>query len=242
MADITLYQFAPDEGAESASPFCVKVHRSLGLKGLSYNVRNVLSPKELSRLNPEHKKLPALEIDGTIIVDSTKIIEFLDEKYSETRIYRDDQPWFVSMVEDWADTSLYWFAVYYRWQVSEHFEPFAERAFAKLPVPLKWFVPGVVRKKTLKSLHAQGIGRFSESEVHEQLREHLAWLNDLLGEHEWMSGTEIGAADLAVFPLVRQFALPCMPRCRSLVLEHERLNTWLRAVDAKTSTEHTVSV
>ena len=63
-----------------------------------------------------------------------------------------------------------------------------------------------------------------------------------LGEHEWMSGSEIGAADLAIFPLVRQSALATMPQCRPLVLKHERLNTWLKAVDAKTSTEHTAAV
>ena len=242
MPEITLYQFAADDGTESASPFCVKVHRALGLKGLSYKVRNVFSPKELSRLNPDHKKLPVLEVDGERIIDSTEIIKYLDANYSENQILGDDQPWFVGVLEDWADASLYWFAVYYRWQVLENFEPFSKRAFAKLPAALRWFVPGLVRKKTLKSLHAQGIGRFSESEVREQLRGHLAHLDRLLGEHEWMSGTKIGAADLAVFPLVRQFALASMPQCRPLVLEHERLNSWLKAVDAKTSTEHTVAV
>tara|TARA_R110002096_G_scaffold44524_3_gene119710 strand:- start:16502 stop:17233 length:732 start_codon:yes stop_codon:yes gene_type:complete len=242
MPEITLYQFAADAGTESASPFCVKVHRALGLKGLEYKVRNVFSPKELSRINPEHKKLPVLGVGSEFIVDSTEIIKYLDANYSENQILRESDPWFVAMLEDWADVSLYWFAVYYRWQVSEHFDPFAKRAFAKLPLPLRWVIPGVVRKKTLKSLHAQGIGRFSESEIREQLRGHLAHLDRLVSEHEWMSGSEIGVADLAIFPLVRQFSLEAMPLCRPLVLEFERLHAWLKAVDAKTSTEHTVAV
>ncbi len=242
MAEITLHQFAPDLGSESASPFCVKVHRALGGKGVDYNVRNVFSPKELARLNPEHKKLPVLEVGGRFIPDSTEIIAYLDENYSDNPIVREDEPWFVHALEDWADASLYWFAVYYRWQVMENFVPFSERAFAKLPAALRWFVPGLVRKKTVKSLHAQGIGRFSEPEVREQLRGHLNMLNRQLEAHEWMSGTQIGAADLAIFPLVRQFALATMPQSKPLVQAHERLTTWLHAVDAKTASANSIAV
>ncbi len=242
MADITLHQFAPDTGSESASPFCVKVHRALGLKGVSYKVRNVFSPKELARLNPEHKKLPVLEVDGTYVPDSTSIIAYLDQNYSENPIVREDDPWFVHALEDWADASLYWYAVYYRWQVLENFTPFSERAFAKLPSALRWFVPGLVRKKTMKSLHAQGIGRFSEPEVREQLRGHLAMLNGQLESHAWMSGSQIGAADLAIFPLVRQFALATTPQSMPLVKAHDRVVEWLRAVDEKTRSANTVAL
>ncbi|MCP4443964.1 MAG: glutathione S-transferase family protein [Myxococcales bacterium] len=242
MADITLHQFSKDPGTESASPFCVKAHRALGFKGLPYRVKNVGSPGELKRLNPEHRKLPVLEHDGTLIADSRKILAFLDRNYSNDPIWSDDTPWFSTLLEGWADKSLYWYAVYYRWQVTENFDPFAKRTFGKLPPPLRWFVPGLARKQALKQLHGQGLGRYGEPEVREQLALHLAMLDSVLAENDWMSGAQIGAADLSIFPLVRQFALATMPQCTPLVEAHPRLHTWLEAVDAKTQSEHTIAV
>lgn len=242
MAEITLHQFAPDLGAESASPFCVKVHRALGLKGVDYKVRAVGSPGDIKRVNPERRKLPVLEVDGTYIADSTKILKYLDQKYPENPIWTDEQPWFSAMLEDWADESLYWFAVYYRWQIKVNFDAFAKRAFAKMPAPLRLFVPGLIQKQTIKQLHAQGIGRYSEGEVRQQLAGHLERLSAVLAENAWMSGKHIGAADLAVFPIVRQIALPSSPETQGLVAEQTALVAWMKAVDEKTANEHTVPV
>jgi glutathione S-transferase len=70
MPEIVLYQFGPDLGVESGSPFCVKVHRGLALKGLDYRPRIVGSPGEMKRLNPGVSKVPVLEWDGEFVTDS----------------------------------------------------------------------------------------------------------------------------------------------------------------------------
>ena len=41
---ITLYQFPGNARTESISPFCVKAHRILRLKGLPYQVKNLVTP------------------------------------------------------------------------------------------------------------------------------------------------------------------------------------------------------
>ncbi len=242
MATLILHQFAKDIGTESASPFCVKVHRALGLKGVDYSVRTLGSPNDMKRLNPERRKLPVLEVDGTLIADSTRILEFLDENYTKSPLWSDEHSVYAAMLEDWADESLYWYAVYLRWQVDSNFTPFSKRAFAKMPSLLRMIVPGIIRKKVLASLHGQGIGRLPLEEVLTQLKQHLHRLNLIVQEQEWMSGGIIGAADIALFGLVRQFSLETMPQSQGLVTAQPQLVAWLKKVDERTRSEHTIAV
>ena len=78
MLDIKLHQLMPTRGMDSGSPFCVKVHRALAYKGLDYTPLNVNSPGELKALNPRRSKLPVLEYNGKLILDSTGHQEVYD--------------------------------------------------------------------------------------------------------------------------------------------------------------------
>ncbi len=74
MEAVTLYQF-------ELCPFCHKVKASLELKGIPFKKVEVnpINKKELPELEGnERKKVPVLEIDGTLVSDSTKILAHLE--------------------------------------------------------------------------------------------------------------------------------------------------------------------
>ncbi|MDH5491372.1 MAG: glutathione S-transferase family protein [Myxococcales bacterium] len=243
MPSILLHQFGPDLGVESASPFCVKVHRALGLKGLSYSVNTVGGPSEMKRINPEARKVPALAYEDEIITDSSRILSFIEARHPEPRLWPEDERERAQarLIEDWADESLYWFAVHMRWAIDSNFEPFRRRAFGQMPIPLRWFVPGLIRRQVRAQLEGQGIGRISSERVLELLGEHVATLTALLERQPFLAGETISAADLAVFGPLRAMAIrEASPEAAAIVRAHSALRDWLARVDRATQSEHTV--
>lgn len=243
MASIRLYQFAPDGGAESASPFCIKVQRALRLKGLAYEVKNV-GPPDVAKLNPEAKKLPVLEVDGRRIPDSSRILRVVDELAPSPSLYPDsaaDQA-LDHLLEDWADESLYWFGVHQRWVVDAHFSVFAAEAFGRLPPPLRWIVPPVARRNARAQVEKQGLGRQSNEAVLEQLRGHLAALDARLIGGGFLIDDAVRASDLAVFSPLRTLLSPYMPGPAELVRSYPALMAWLRRVDGVTKPDRAEAV
>lgn len=243
MAKIVLHQFNADPGVESGSPFCVKVHRMLVFKGLSYEPHDVGSPRELGRLNPGVRKVPVLEHDGELIADSSRIAAFLDERYP-------DRPLLPSgprarakcrLFEDWADESLYWFAVYQRWAVDGNFRPFAQRAFGSLPVPVRWIVPRVVRRQVRRDLRGQGLGRLPHEQLLGIFERHLVMLEALLDGRPYLDGDELTLADIAVFAPLRAASVATVPETAELTRRHPPIVEWLEGIDRATSGEHTVA-
>jgi glutathione S-transferase len=245
MTNITLYQFAPDEGVESGSPFCVKAHRLLAFKGLDYAVQNVGTPGELKRINPEASKVPVIDVDGTLVADSTRIAHFLEERHADPPLLPDDpgQAANCRLIEDWADESLYWFAVWIRWGHDGNFDAFRRRFFDRtLSIPLKWIVPRVARKQAQKQLRFQGLGRADDATILAMLDQHLQTLEDMLGASTYLVGDQPTLADIAVFGPLRQLAVGVMAESAQMIASRERLVTYLKDVDRQTTGEHTVAV
>lgn len=70
------------------SPCCFKVRMVLDEKGLEWRERYVMTPKfdhfqpDYVALNP-HSKVPALVDDGLVVIQSSNIAEYLDDRYPE---------------------------------------------------------------------------------------------------------------------------------------------------------------
>ncbi|MBI4954516.1 MAG: glutathione S-transferase family protein [Myxococcales bacterium] len=242
MPKIVLYQYAADVGVESGSPFCVKVHRLLGYKGLEYATHDVAGPGVMKRISPRTRKVPVLGYDDELVTDSSRIFAFVDARHPSPPLWPDDAVARARarLLEDWADESLYWFAVQQRWAVDTNFEPFRARAFGRMPAPLRWFVPGVIRRSVLGQLHGQGIGRLSAEQVLEGLDEHARMLDTLLEEGPFLAGRALTGADLAVFAPLRAVAVTeATPEAAAIVRKHPRLTAWLLRVDEATTSPHT---
>ena len=82
MARITLYQYPRAGRLESISPFCVKVHLALHLKGLTFEVKDLTGRGNVRRINPRGR-LPALDIDGTVVVDSSEILAEIEKGHPD---------------------------------------------------------------------------------------------------------------------------------------------------------------
>jgi len=243
VADIRLYQFAPDHGAESASSFCVKVQRALTLKGLDYEVENV-NPANLRKVNPQTGKLPVLELQGRRISDSSRILEALEQRAPSPALYPSQPPLqgLNHILEDWADESFYWFNVYYRWVVDEHFAPFAEQAFGRMPVPLKWIVPTIARRQARGQTESQGLGRLPREEVDRRLDEHLSALERRLSAGAFLVDDSIRSADIALFSVLRGLWSPYMTGPRPRITARATVLQWMQRVDAATRPERAEAV
>ena len=242
MAEIILYQYAGDTGVESASPFCVKVHRALALKGLTYEPKVVGNPSEMKRLNPGVLKVPVLGWDEELVQDSTRIMHFLDEKVPEPRLFPAEPQAHARtrLFEDWADEALYWFPVYLRWQVDSNYGPFAERAFGSMPIPLRWLLPKYIRRQVMSQLWGQGTGRLPIERVLSMFEDHLQMLENLLGNGNFLGGAHPDAADIAIFGPLRAMAVEVMPESAKVVHRFPTIVNWLDRVDNATTSDHTV--
>ncbi len=92
---ITLYQF-------KSCPFCSKVRALLNFSKTPYEVVEV-SPRGMKELEgiTDHKKVPVLKDDDKVIVESAKIIEYINQHYAKLPLTKDDTKW-----TDWVDNTL----------------------------------------------------------------------------------------------------------------------------------------
>jgi glutathione S-transferase len=191
---IVLHQWA-------ISPFCGKVRCVLEHKGLAYEVvdYNGLRARKAKGLTAVGK-LPVIDYGGERVQDSSEIARFLDEKHPDPPLFPADalgraQAHFW---EDWADESLYWFEIYFRFMYADARKQAVALLSAGRPrierALLGRVVPGMYRKKTA----AQGIGRMSAGEVEQRFAVHLDQLETILSARPWLVGDRRTIADIAV--------------------------------------------
>ena len=91
---ITLYQF-------QSCPFCSKVRALLTFIKQPFEVVEV-SPFGMKELKfTDHKKVPVLKDGEEVIVESAKIIEYINEKYAKFAVNEDNREW-----TNWVDQTL----------------------------------------------------------------------------------------------------------------------------------------
>lgn len=194
MPEIILHQW-------EISPFCGKVRRLLRHKGLAFEVLEYNGLKVLGagKLSPAGK-LPVLEYDGQLVQDSSRIAVFLEEKHPQPplipRSGRDAH--LAHVFEDWADESLYWYEVYFRFMWKEA----ADKAFSVIqqgrPAYEKPLIVASAIPLMRQKLRAQGLGKYDAETVTAQFLSHLAHLEGLLSEDAWLVGKHCTVADIAV--------------------------------------------
>ncbi len=100
---LELYQF-------ELSHYCEKVRFVLDYKGLPYRKVEVtpgLGQLDLYRLSGQ-RQVPVLKDGGTVIADSTAIVEYLEHEYSDRPVIPTDSPeqGLCLILEEWADASI----------------------------------------------------------------------------------------------------------------------------------------
>ena len=179
------------------SPFCMKVRAILDYKGVDYRAVNPLSARQ-RLLKRGTGKVPAIEIDGSFVTDSTDIAHTLDERFPDPPLFPSGPREYgiCHAVEDWADESLYFLGLYYRWFEAEGRKPIASVFGASLKgrVAYRYYL-----RLMLRQLRGQGTLRKSPEHVQRDLERDLDAVEGLLTPGPFVLGDSPYLCDFALW-------------------------------------------
>jgi glutathione S-transferase len=181
------------------SPFCMKVRAILDYKNVAYERVNPLGPTLLKlRRRGKTGKVPAVEIDGEMIVDSTDIAYAIDERFPEPPLLPADprERGLCHALEDWADESLYFIGLYYRWYEKEGRKPIP-RAFGKSPIGR--IVYRFYLGRILGQVRGQGTLRKTPEHVRRDLERQLDAVEGMLRPGPYLLGEQPYLCDFALW-------------------------------------------
>lgn len=230
MKKIEVFVWSAINGLPSSSPFCLKVIAALRYKQIDHQITIVDRPPSWLKRG----KLPAIKIDGQIVEDSTNILKLLDSLVpNHALLYPTDEQKRAQtlLLEDWSDESLYWFLVYSRWAIPEHFNQFKAVTFKNLPAPLRFIIPTLIRQNVLKRLQAQGIAQLPSSERLDRFQEACWCLEQKLSDHSFLICETITAADLAVFSILQIIKQSQFHDLSAVLSEYLLLTQWLDQIN-----------
>ena len=201
---ITVYGYVPAWGLPDISPYVTKTINYLTMAGLPFEYKN----QDLGTLGTDSPtaKLPYIIDDGTQVNDSTRIIQYLQERYGDkldTHLSATDKAIglaFQRMVEEYT----YWSGVIEpRWPTGEKF---------KIYVP--YIVGGpqledallAFREKIHDEHLKQGMGLREHEDVVRCLQEDLDALSTFLGDKPFFLGEEPTSFDATIYSTFRHIA------------------------------------
>jgi glutathione S-transferase len=202
---ITLYQTPVAWGTPNLSPFCVKLESYLRMIGQPYEVK----PADL-RKAPKGK-VPYIDVEGKLMGDSGFIIEYLKQKYGDTLDgnLTPEQKALGHTVRRMLEESTYWNIVYMRWADEAGWKAYMPVVETMLPAVVGNVLLPVVRRKTLKVLHNQGMGRHNLEEVQKLGKDDITALATLMGNKPFLLGDAPTSYDATVYAfLVGIIAFP----------------------------------
>lgn len=169
---ITLFQYNYHFNM-NCSPFCLKVEIALKLLNIPF-----VAVTDFTKMNPPKGKLPYIEDNGSIIPDSSFILNYIKEKYgksldSELSEYEKAvSVAFKKMIEE----HLYWIGLYSRWFDKRNSEIIKKNYFGDLPQEMIY----KIYEKTKRDFEGTGIGLHTEEEIYKLGTEDLTAIKYLV--------------------------------------------------------------
>ncbi len=221
-------------GAESHSPFCLKVHRALRAAGLAYTRRHGARPASFAAYNPS-LQVPVLLVDGAPVADSTAILRWIvatrPGAFAQPDARATSEAW---LWEELADTAINGFLVAARWADDANWPGVREAYFGGAPWPVRAVVAPALRRGVVRALVGRDVWRSGPEAC---WRRFDALLDDLEvrapREGFWL-GPALSVADVALFGQLWSVRLDLTPRQRDALRSRPALDAWLRRVDAAT--------
>jgi len=187
---LRLYDWAP-------SPFCIKVRAVLAHKGLAYERVPALTRVREIRRRGGIGKVPALELDGELHVDSTDIVHLLERRFPTASVLPADarERALCHVLEEYCDEALYFFGLYFHWH-----DPAGRAAarayFARTLLGRLLFRPFLARIE--RQLRGHGTGRKTAAHVRADLERNLDAIEGLLAGREYLLGAGPYLCDFAL--------------------------------------------
>ena len=220
---LRLFDWAP-------SPFCMKVRAILNYKGVPFERIAVLGPSliELVRRS-KVRKVPALDIDGSLIVDSTDIAHEIERLFPEPAIVPADPHLrgLSHVLEDWSDEALYFLGLYFQW-VEPRGKPMVRRAFGSSPLGIaaRLFYQGRIAAQ----LRGQGTGRKSLAQITTDLEREFNALTAMLAGQPYLLGQTPYLCDFAVNAQLVYLSRP--PASAEILREFSELGSYVDRMKA----------
>ncbi len=215
------------------SPFCAKVRAVLMAQGAGYETVNALLPRHVLTLRRRGTgKVPALDIDGRLVVDSTDICHALHALFPEHPVLPPgpQERALCHLIEEWCDESLYFIGLHHVWLDPAN----AAAVRSRFPRgPLGWLMWWSYRRRVARQVLGQGTGRKTAAHLAADLTRHLdaceallqgrpfllgqrPWLCDfaLFGELRFLGFSPVGAAALAGRPALGDYVARVRQWCK----------------------------
>lgn len=218
------------------SPYNEKVQRMLNFKGIPYQEKYWLlaDRNKVKAFNPTGK-LPAIEHGDHLICDSTDVAYYIEKQFPEKPLVPADpaQRALVHVLEDWADESLYFYEMHLRFTTPGNRERNMPRMVEHESRFLRWLLPRVVPGGIARITANQGIGRKSLEQLVVDVERHVAAIDGLLGDQDWLVGNQLSLADLAVYAMFQ--ALRDADMALDILQHFPAVISWMGRVEATTS-------
>lgn len=195
---ITLTTFHPMFGEPSASSFSTKAIYMLNMAGVTWTRENTNDPRKWPK-----GKLPAITVDGQIIGDSDNIRAWLESTGADLNkglsdIDRSTARALIRMAEE----HLYFNVVMDRWGNDAVWPVIRDAYFRDVPWVLRGLVTNGLRKKLMRGMHVQGLGRLTPEERLERANQDLEAITARLFEGKFLFGDTPTLADASVAPVL----------------------------------------
>jgi glutathione S-transferase len=227
---ITLYAFGPRFGLPDPSPFVTKAEVLLKMSGLPYR-------SDVTGFNKAPKgKLPYIDDGGERIADSTFIRWHLETKHGIDfdRGLSAEQRAVAWAFEKMAEDNLYWAVLQSRWMIEANFEKGPRRFFDAMPAPLRPFIVPMVRRSVRKMLHAQGMGRHTQTEIDTLGSRGIDAIATHLVQNEYFMGAEPAGVDATIFAFVANVLCPEFDTpLRTTAERHDNLRRYVGRMTAR---------
>ncbi len=215
------------------SPFCAKARMCLQVKGVPYRriTLTVGRLRELRQVNPLGK-VPVLLDHGRPVADSSTIARHLEAQHPEPPLLPADPAAraYASLLEDWADESLYFVVGAFKWLNPANRKTAIARTMSELGGgALRPIVARLAARRIARSYRAWGYGPESLGHFEERMRESLGWLAELVNGRAFLLGRTLTLADVAVYAQLawmREYAEA------KLLAEQPAVTAWLEHLDA----------
>ncbi len=220
---LRLFDWAP-------SPFCMKVRAILSYKGVPYERVQVLGPSLMEFLRRSSvRKVPALDINGLMVVDSTDIAHELERLFPEPAILPAEPrlKGLSHVLEDWSDEALYFIGLYFQW-IEPRGKPMVRKAFGATPLGIAARM--FYQRRIAAQLRGQGTGRKSHEQITADLRRELSALTAMLADQPFLLGQRPYLCDFAVNAQLVYLSRP--PGSAELLREFAELGAYMERMKA----------